>query len=67
MFVVSGSVHKVNCPEMLKRLGLRKTFLTDEQKQLETLKRLHDRMDTTECPHSGCLISLPVGSAIKQQ
>lgn len=65
--VVSGSVHRLNCSEMLERWRLLKNFLTDEQKQQEVLNSLRDLIDATENPHSECLIYVPVGGAIEQQ
>lgn len=47
--VVSGcDILKVSCREMLERSGLLKTFLTDEQKQLEALDALQELTDTIE-------------------
>lgn len=65
--VVSGSVHKLNCSEMLQRWGPLKNFLTDEQKQQEALNSLRNLIDATENPHSERLIYVPVGGATEQQ
>lgn len=47
--VVSGcTILKVSCREMLERSGLLKTFLTDEQKQIEALDALQELTDTIE-------------------
>lgn len=56
--VVSGSVHKLNCSEMLERWGLLKNFLKNGLRHL---------IVATENPHSERLICVPVGGAIEQQ
>lgn len=52
--VVSGGIPKVNCPEMLERSELLKTFLTDEQKQLEALDTLQELTSSMEGPQGEC-------------
>lgn len=62
-FVVLGGIPKVDCPEMQQTSGLLKTFLTDDQKQLEALDTLQEITHTTEGPHSESFIYPLIGDA----
>lgn len=53
-------VPKVNCPQMLGRSGLLKTFLTDQHKQLEALDALQELTDTIEHSHNLMWIFLDI-------
>ncbi|TWW80046.1 hypothetical protein D4764_10G0010760 [Takifugu flavidus] len=53
-------VSKVNCPQMLGRSGLLKTFLTDQHKQLEALDALQELTDTIEHSHNLMWIFLDI-------
>lgn len=55
-FVFSGGVQKVDAYEMLRRAGLLKNCIRDDQKQLVALNVLQELVIHMEHPDSECLL-----------